>query len=79
MAGAWNPLCKRGPATPHALAAKTLDGQSASKPFGAGCQPLLLGLKADEAAAAGRVHDAFRGLMNVAWMTILDRELLDLD
>lgn len=63
---------------PAALrAGSLLDRQAASKEFGKLAGALQRVLAADSEAATGKVHEAGRALLNVVWLSAVDKEFLE--
>lgn len=56
-------------------AGRSLDLHSSSKVFGKLSNSMQTEVTAT--AAGGRVHDAFKALMYVVWLSCIDRELLE--
>lgn len=68
----WLPPCASAASAMDAAAATPAD-----KPHAAAVAPLAHGLQADAEAAAGRLQDACRSLLQVVWLTSVPRDLLE--
>jgi hypothetical protein len=51
--------------------------QASSKMYSRAAAPLVRGLQADGGAAAARVQDACRALLQVVWLTSVPRETIE--
>lgn len=66
------------PQPPSLLAGHHLDAAAGSKAYSHAAAPLVHGLQTDSEAAAARVMDAARALLQVVWITSVPRWVVGL-